>query len=98
MTIIKKFDPQQYDKKFPKRYIILTAVSLFVLTIIEIWVSNEAVSFGEKFASLSSLKQTILLENQVLENEIAKYSSLSNVATTSATLGFSKVESIQYIR
>lgn len=98
MTIIKKFDPEEHTKKFPKKYIILTVMSLFVLILIEIWTSNVVVSFGAKFEDISALKKTLQMENQILENEIAKYSSLSNVATHSASLGFSKIESVQYIR
>lgn len=98
MTIIKKFDPEQHSKKFPKKYLILTVASLFILILIEIWVSNAVVSFGAKFEDISALKKTLQMENQILENEIAKYSSLSSVATSSAALGFYKVESVQYIR
>lgn len=98
MTIIKKFDPEEQTKKFPKRYIYLTIVSLLVLTIAEIWVNNTVVSYGDKFESISSLQKILKMENQILENEIAKHSSLANIATKSAELGFYKVESIQYIR
>ncbi len=98
MTIIKKFDPEEHTKKFPKKYIILTVMSLFVLILIEIWASNTVVSFGEKFQSLSVLKQALQMESQILQNEIAKGSSLTSIASQSAGLGFTKLESIQYIR
>ncbi|MBI2019894.1 hypothetical protein HYS94_00530 [Candidatus Daviesbacteria bacterium] len=100
MTIIKKFDPDKKDtrQKFPKKYVVLGGITLFILILIEIWVSNTMVSFGEKLVSINNLKNTIKLENQILQNEIAKYSSLTNVATESSKLGFSKPESIQYIR
>ena len=98
MTIIKKFEPEDVKSKFPKKYITLVVLSLFVLTVIEIWASNIVVTYGEKFDSLSNLSKGLDLENQILENEIAKSSSLNSVASKSASLGFSRVESIQYIR
>lgn len=98
MTIIKKFESDKETKKFPKRYIVVATISLSVLILAEIWISNTMVSFGEKVASIISLKNTLQLENQILQNEIAKYSSLRSIATESSKLGFSRAESIQYIR
>lgn len=98
MTIIKKFDPEKDKKGFSKRYIIITAATLFALILVEIWVSNTVVTYGEKFEKLSSLEKALISENQILENEIAKQTSLISVASKSAQLGFSKLQSIQYIR
>ncbi len=98
MTIIKKFDPEENQKKFSKKYIILTALSLFTLTLIEIWVSNTMIAYGEKFEKLSALENNLKMENQVLENEIAKNAALVNIASKSAQLGFSSSQSILYIR
>lgn len=98
MTIIKKFEPDQPKKGFSKKYIVLGLVCLFVLMLIEIWISNNVVTYGEKFEKLSSLQKTLSLENQILENEIALRQSLNNIASKSAELGFSEPQSIQYIR
>lgn len=98
MTIIKTFEPEEQKNKFPKKYIVLIVLTLFVLTVIEIWASNTVVTYGEKFEKLSALEKALNLENQILQNEIAKYTSLNSVASKSAELGFSKIESIQYIR
>ena len=98
MTIIKKFETTEPKKGFSKRYIVLSIVCLFVLLLVEIWAGNNVVAYGEKFDKLSSIAKTLHLENQILENEIAKYESLNNVASKSAELGFSQAESIQYIR
>lgn len=97
MTIIKKFDPQD-QKKISKKYFLLAILGLFILTMTEIWVANAVASFGEKFAEISNLQQSLSLENQILENEIAQNASLNSVASQSAKLGFSKITSIQYIR
>lgn len=98
MTIIKKFEPEEYKKKFPKKYFYLSALGLFMLVIVEIWASNGAVAFGEKFEKLSNLERNLKMENQILRNEIAKKTSLSTIASKSAELGFSSEQSIQYIR
>ena len=98
MTIIKKFEPEQQKKSLPKGYIFLVSLGLFVLIVVEIWASNAVVAYGERYEKLSLLQKALNLENQILENEIARESSLINVASKSAQLGFSKVESIQYIR
>lgn len=98
MTIIKKFEPEQPKKSFSKKYIVLLASALFALTLVEIWASNTIVVYGEKFEKLSAATVSITLENQILENDIARHTSLSNIASKSAQLGFSAPESIQYIR
>lgn len=98
MTITKKFEPEQEKKTYSKKYIGLVAVSLFVLMLAEIWASNQMADYGGKLEKLSQLKQTLNLENQVLENEIAKSQALINVASKSAELGFIVADSIQYIR
>lgn len=98
MTIIKKFEPELPQKGVSKKLAASVAACLFVLTLVQIWVSNTVVSYGEKFEKLSYLEQTLKMENQILENEIAKRASLTNLATKSAELGFYKQDSIQYIR
>lgn len=99
MTIIKKFDTDEIKPdKFSKRYIVFCIFGLLFLVTLEIWVSNITVTFGEKFESLQSLRKNLILENQILENKIAKESSLSSIASSSASLGFSKTNDIEYIR
>lgn len=98
MTIIKKFEPEEQKRGFSKKIVSLIVVFIFALTLVEIWVSNTVVTYGEKFEKLSSIRETISLENQILENEIAKHTSLGSISSRSAQLGFSRPESIQYIR
>lgn len=98
MTIIKKFEPEQPKTIFPKKYIVPILLSLFVLTIAEVWASNTLVSYGDKFESLSRVSKSLQMENLILENQIAKNTSLVSIASKSASLGFSEPESIQYIR
>lgn len=103
MTIIKTFDTNSEEKKdenkrLPKRYIVFCGVGIFILTILEIWANNTIITYGEKFEKLSILEKELDMENQILENEIAKNASLANIASKSAKLGFSSEQSIQYIR
>ncbi len=98
MTITKKFENVEKISKFPKKYIILTILSLFTLTVSEIWVSNTVIAYGEKYDKLFSLESSLTTENQVLENQIAKDSSLKVIASKSAELGFTSADSIQFIR
>ena len=98
MTIIKKFEPELPQKRISKKLAVSIVACLFALTLVQIWVSNTLVSYGEKFERLSSLEQTLKITNQILENEVAKKASLTNLATKSAELGFYKQVSIQYIR
>lgn len=100
MTIIKKFEPEEPRSGFagPKKYLAFLGIFLLGLILVEIWVNNNVIVYGEKFEKLSSIQKTLSLENQILENEIAKQTSLGNVASKSSELGFSSPESIQYIR
>lgn len=98
MTIIKKFEPEEQKKIFPKKYIVLTILGLVVLTLVEIWASNTMIAYGEQFEKLSTLEKNLDIENQILDNEIAKNASLNSIASKSAQLGFSSNLSIQYIR
>ena len=98
MTIIKTFEPEETTRKLPKVYIILAIVGLVSLMLIEIWVNNIMIAYGERFAKLTNAEKNLLMENQILENEIAKRLSLTNLASESAQLGFSAAQSILYVR
>ncbi len=96
MTFIKKFETQE-KKTLPVRYIFI-GVSLIALAVLEIWVNNAMATFGQKLADTESSEKVLQLENRVMENDIAKQVSLGNIASASATLGFVKPKTIQYLR
>ncbi|MDO8573319.1 MAG: hypothetical protein Q7R77_01070 [Candidatus Daviesbacteria bacterium] len=98
MTIIKKFETVEPNKGFGKKYITVAGAFLFILMLAQVWASNNVITYGEKLERLSVLSRSLNLENQLLEQEIAKNESLVNIASQSAKLGFSEPESIQYIR
>ncbi len=98
MTIIKKFEPDEIQKKIPKKYFVLGICGLFMLSLVLIWTNNTVISYGEKYEKLESLEKSLKMENQILKNEIAKNVSLRAIASKSSELGFSQTSSIQYIR
>lgn len=98
MTIIKTFETEKKQRKFPKKYIVLTIIILFMLTLTEIWVNNTVIAYGYKFDKSSSLEKSLRMENRILENTIAENSSLNVIASESAKLGFFSHQSIEYIR
>lgn len=97
MKITKKFESEENRKKFPKKYIILSVSGLFILIVSQIWASNNVIAYGDRFEKLANLEGNLKIENQLLENEIAKNSSLKTIASKSAQLGLTPFQSIQYI-
>lgn len=96
MTIIKKFETQE-KKSIPKKTILICGC-LIVLVILEIWVNNKVAQSGKKLDDINNLEQSLHLENQVLESQIAKESTLGKIASESAELGFLRPNTIQYLR
>lgn len=98
MTIIKKFEPEEIQKKISKKYFVLGVCGLFMLSLVLIWTNNSVIFYGEKYEKLAKLEKSLKMENQILKNEIAKSSALKAIASKSSELGFSTSGSIQYIR
>lgn len=74
-------------------------IGLFItaLVVVEIWVSHSVVTYGERYKEIEALQKTLENENQILENQIDKLSSLSLVASRSGSLGLKAPKEIQYI-
>ncbi len=53
---------------------------------------------GGKFNQIKEAQASIELENQVLENEISKTSSLATTQVKSNQLGFSSTKNIEYFQ
>lgn len=98
MTIIKTFETEENNSIIAKKYIVIVSAALFALTLVQIWTSNTVITYGERYDQLQSLERSLKIENQILQNEVAKNSSLTAIASKSAELGFSNSQSIQYIR
>jgi len=80
-----------------KKPIILSVFVLVVLALLQIWANNILVSYGEKFDGIGRLGQSLQLENQILENKVAKFSSLDSIATASSALGLMPTKDVQYL-
>ena len=80
-----------------KKPIILSVFVLVVLALLQIWANNILVSYGEKFDGIGRLEQSLQLENQILENKVAKFSSLDSIATASSALGLMPTKDVQYL-
>lgn len=94
MLLLRNFD---VTSKFRKK-IIFSAISLIVLTtILEIWAVNRLATYGEQITRLERTKQALVMENQVLENEIATKTSLKDVYEQSKNLGYEKIGKIEYL-
>jgi hypothetical protein len=98
MTIIKKFEQDIPEGKVTKKYSAVIIIIILILVLVEVWVNNTLSIYGEKFEDLSSTEKVLNMENQILQNQIAKSESLENLASKSAELGFYKNQDIQYIR
>jgi len=98
MTITKKIELEEKENNWrSNKALILGGFVLTVLAILQIWANNTLVTYGDKFDKIRQLEASVLLENQVLENDIAKLISLGSVATASNLLGLAEAKSIQYL-
>ncbi len=96
MTITKKLELEEH-KTFSKKPLILSVFVLVVLALLQIWANNILVTNGAKFDSIGRLEQSLQLENQILENKVAKLSSLDTIATSSSALGLVPTKDVQYL-
>lgn len=98
MTIIQKFEPEEKKSFINRKYIFGIVAILLILVLVEIWLSNSLAIYGKKLEKLADTTRKLGLQNQILQNEIAKGKSLTGIASKSAELGFSYPGSIKYIR
>jgi hypothetical protein len=84
---------------FQRRRVTYTIALLFlVAATIEIWTVNRLSTYGEKISKIEQSKNDLVLENQILQNEIAKRSSLSEVEKYATTLGFEKISQVKFLQ
>ncbi len=95
MLLLKNFEITAILRK---KIIVVLILLLVALSLVEIWVVNRLSTYGEQISKLEETKMSILLENQVLQNQIDEISSLNNVEDLVKDYGFEKVKNIEYIR
>ncbi len=87
-------EPKSKFKKWAKLGIPLVIAVLFL----EIWSVNRLSTFGKKIDELKQTEREIVLQNTILENQIAQKSSLLLLEGQSKSLGFGTTSTIQYIK
>lgn len=80
-----------------KKFIITLLLLLIPFVVLEIWSLNRLSTLGEQINTLEKTKQALILENQLLENEISKYSSLKEVSKKATLFGFEKSNNIEFL-
>lgn len=81
-----------------KKILLFVAILIVSLTVVEIWTMNRLSTYGERISKLEQAKKSLVLENQILENQIAKESSLKSIDAQSKALGFFRVGKVEYIK
>jgi cell division protein FtsL len=94
MSIVRAIEINAYSKR---RIIVLLALVLFPLVIMVIWSLNRLSTFGDQISSLQQTKESLLLENQVLENKISELSSIKKIEEVAKSYGFEKISKIEYL-
>jgi hypothetical protein len=64
---------------FRKRILVSLMLILIPVVVAQIWVANRLSVYGEKINKLEQTRMQLVLDNQVLENQIAQAASLDDV-------------------
>jgi len=98
MSIVEKLDNDDKKAFFTRKKIIaLLGLTILVGAILEIWVSNRLATFGTQYTEIERAKNSLTLENQLLEDQIATKESLSRTQKYAELIGFQQVKNIEYI-
>jgi hypothetical protein len=65
--------------------------------VLEIWLVNRLATYGEQLSKLDRLKVGLLLDNEILENQIAEKSSFNKIISQAKLLNFGKIKNLEYI-
>lgn len=83
--------------KAHKKTVSVFVVIFLVSIIIEIWTANRLATYGEKINQLQKATDSLSLENQLLSDQIAMRSSLSQTEQSVDALGFVPMGNLQYL-
>lgn len=92
------FESIEHNSLTRKKVIFLLALLILLITILEIWSMNRLSTYGLQISQLERTKQSLTLENQVLENEIARRASLNKIEGNATYYGFSQVKKVEYMK
>jgi hypothetical protein len=92
------FQSIAYNSYFRKRIIISLMLILVPVVVAQIWVANRLAVYGENINGMEQVKKQLILENQILENQIAQAGSLDDIGNTAKMLGFQKIKNnVEYL-
>lgn len=94
--ILKQAENRPRKRVFKMVWVFTMVILLVIFA--EVLVVNRLSTFGSKIQQIKDSQANLRLENQVLENEIAKHSSLLSVESSSSKLGFESVKNLEYIK
>lgn len=77
-------------------YFKLLVVVVITLLFANVWMVNRLATDGGKLDRVKQAQVKLALENQILENEIAKDSALLYSLGTASKLGFETIKNIEY--
>lgn len=83
---------------FKKKILPIIIFLILSIVVVEIWAVNRLATYGTQISKLENAKQSLVLENQVLENQISQKSSLKLMDEKTQTLGFKRVKNIEVIK
>lgn len=92
--LLKRFD---LITKFRKKVIFSLAVIIVLTVILEIWAVNRLADLGSQITRIEQNKEALLLENQLLENEIATKMSLKDISLKAQNLGYERIVKVEYL-
>lgn len=80
-----------------KKAAILIVFAVLGGIVLEIWVTNRLVTYGEKIAEIQNAGAKLRMENQVLQNQISEQASLNQMKKYASGLGFRSGGKVEYI-
>jgi cell division protein FtsL len=83
---------------FRKKLLALILVVVAVVAVMEIWMVNRLATYGEQLSKLDEIKDSLVTENELLENEIAEKSSLSHLGEAAYEQGYAPIKKIEYVK
>lgn len=82
-----------------KGRLVIAGVGLFlVLLVADIWSLNRLATLGEQINKFEAASSELRLENQIMQNKIAKLTSLDEIEHRSLLLGFRSIKTIETLK
>ena len=72
-------------------------IVLVILSLVQLYISNNFVTDGEKIKEAISRAEVLEEENSNLTNKVQQLSSFSYIEKQARDLGFSKIEKVEYL-